>query len=92
MPQFKYSALDAAGGKVTGVLDARSAQRARNELASLFLQVEALKEKQTFGGIQITKKKIKRTDLMNFSRQLAAFLRAGIPILDALGRPHGECR
>ena len=83
MPQFKYSALDSDGERVTGVVDARSATRARNELGSLFLQVEALKEKQTLGGIQITKKKIKRQDLMNFSRQLAAFLRAGIPILDA---------
>src|SRR5579872_4936574 len=33
---------------------------------------------------EITKRKIPRQDLMNFSRQLAAFIRAGIPILEAI--------
>jgi type IV pilus assembly protein PilC len=84
VPQFKYVALDASGEKVTGVLDAGSAARAHNELVSRALHVREIKQKKGFGGIQITKKKIKRADLMNFSRQLAAFLRAGIPILDSL--------
>lgn len=35
-------------------------------------------------NLQITKKKVKRTDLMNLSRQLAAFMRAGIPLLTAI--------
>jgi len=84
VPQFKYSALDASGGSISGVIDAGSIARARNELAARALQVREIKEKKGFNGIQITKKKIKRADLMNFSRQLAAFLRAGIPILDSL--------
>ena len=33
---------------------------------------------------QFTKKQVPRKDLMHFSRQLAVFLRAGIPVLDAL--------
>lgn len=33
---------------------------------------------------ELTKKKVARKDLMHFSRQLAVFIRAGIPILDAL--------
>lgn len=33
---------------------------------------------------EITKKKVPRRDLMQFSRQLAVFIHAGIPILDAL--------
>ncbi len=33
---------------------------------------------------EITPKKVKSADLMNFSRQAAAFLRAGIPVLEAL--------
>ncbi len=84
MPQFKFRALDASGEKIVGVVDAASVARARNELVSRSLQVREVKEKKGFTGIQITKKKIKRADLMNFSRQLAAFLRAGIPILDSL--------
>jgi type II secretory pathway component PulF len=33
---------------------------------------------------ELTKKKVARKDLMHFSRQLAVFIKAGIPILDAL--------
>ncbi len=39
---------------------------------------------------EITKKKIPRKDLMHFSRQLAVFIKAGIPILDALEAIHEE--
>jgi type IV pilus assembly protein PilC len=34
--------------------------------------------------LEITKGKVKRKDLMHFSRQLAVFIKAGIPILEAL--------
>lgn len=34
--------------------------------------------------VELTAKKIRRADLMNLSRQLAAFLRAGIPLLAAI--------
>lgn len=34
--------------------------------------------------VEITKSKLKRTDLMNLSRQLASFMQAGVSILDAL--------
>ena len=36
-------------------------------------------------NVELTKKRIKRDDLMNLSRQLWTFLQAGIPILDAIG-------
>ena len=84
MLNFKYSALDPSGAKVSGTVDAISATRARNELLSRSFDAIEINEKKGFRGIELTKKKVKRTDLMNFSRQLAAFLRAGIPILDAL--------
>jgi type IV pilus assembly protein PilC len=84
VPEFKYSALDSSGDKVSGTVTAISAVRARNELLSRSFDQVVMKEKKGFRGIELTKKKVKRQDLMNFSRQLAAFLRAGIPILDAL--------
>jgi type IV pilus assembly protein PilC len=84
VPEFKYTAIDASGVKLRGTVDAMSAVRARNELLSQSLDIVEIKEKKGFRGIEITKKQVKRQDLMNFSRQLAAFLRAGIPILDAL--------
>lgn len=39
---------------------------------------------------EITRKKIPRKDLMHFSRQLAVFIQAGIPLLDALEAIHEE--
>jgi len=41
-------------------------------------------EKKSIWQFEITKKRVPRADLMNFSRQLAAFIRAGIPILEAI--------
>ena len=43
-----------------------------------------LKERKGLTQIEVTPKKLKPADLMLFSRQMASFLRAGIPILDAL--------
>src|SRR6266478_8400341 len=40
--------------------------------------------KKSIWQFEITKKRVPRADLMNFSRQLAAFIRAGIPILEAI--------
>jgi len=42
------------------------------------------KPKKSVLQFEITKKKVPRKDLMHFSRQLAVFIKAGIPILDAL--------
>lgn len=41
-------------------------------------------KKQSILQFELTKKKVPRKDLMHFSRQLAVFIKAGIPILDAL--------
>ena len=40
--------------------------------------------------MEITPKKVSRTEIMNFSRQLAAFVRAGIPIIDAIDTLRAE--
>jgi type IV pilus assembly protein PilC len=40
--------------------------------------------KRSIWQLEITRKQVPRADLMNFSRQLAAFIRAGIPILEAI--------
>ncbi len=84
MPKFKYVAIDPNGAKVSGVVDAASAVRVRNDLAGREFRDVKVRERKRFTQIEITAKKLKPVDLMNFSRQFAAFLRAGIPILDAL--------
>jgi type IV pilus assembly protein PilC len=40
--------------------------------------------------LEITRNKVPRKELMHFSRQLAVFIKAGIPILDALEAIHEE--
>lgn len=42
------------------------------------------KEKRSFGRIELTKQRVSEAELMHFSRQMASFIRAGIPILDAI--------
>jgi type IV pilus assembly protein PilC len=84
MPKYKFVATDPAGATVSGVLDAPSPTRARSELVGRDLAVVQVKEHKSFTQLEITPKKLKPADLMVFSRQMAAFLRAGIPILDAL--------
>jgi type IV pilus assembly protein PilC len=48
------------------------------------------KPKKSVLQFELTRKKIPRKDLMHFSRQLAVFIKAGIPILDALEAIHEE--
>ena len=79
MPKFKYVAIDPTGAKVSGVIDAASAVRVRNELVEPRAPNVEVKERKSLAQIEITTKKLKPVDLMNFSRQFAAFLRAGHP-------------
>jgi type IV pilus assembly protein PilC len=84
MPKFRYVAMDPSGTTVKGMLEAPSAVRARNDLLGRDLRLLDFKERKRFAEIEITPKKIRPAEVMVFSRQLASFLRAGIPILDAL--------
>jgi type IV pilus assembly protein PilC len=84
MAQFKYLAVAADGTKLRATTEAMSADSLRNELAARQLDVVKISEKKTFTKIEITKQKVKRADVMHFSRQIAAFVRAGIPLVDAL--------
>ena len=84
MPAYKYSALDPSGQKRSGVMEGTSAIAVRNALLAQRLDVQKVDERKSWTQIEITRKKVKPADVMNFSRQLGAFLRAGVPILEAL--------
>jgi type IV pilus assembly protein PilC len=47
-------------------------------------------KKKSILQLELTAKKVPRKDLMHFSRQLAVFIKAGIPIIDALEAIHEE--
>lgn len=84
MPTFRYAALDSSEHKIRGTLEATSATNARFELLTRDLQPVALKEQRKFGEFELTPKRLKAEDVMFLSRQLGAFVRSGIPLIDAL--------
>lgn len=84
MRKYRYAAVAQDKKRVRGVIESRSAAQARNELVSRHLRLIEIKERRALRQIEITRKRLKPVDIMNLSRQLSAFLRAGVPILEAL--------
>jgi type IV pilus assembly protein PilC len=84
MPTFTYLAESIDGTPTDGRIDAETTVAARVALAEQGLLVRDLKERRGFLQFELTTRKIPREDVMNLSRQLAAFVRAGVPILEAL--------
>lgn len=84
MPKFRYTATDAQGDTTSGVLQARNPAAVRNQLATQNLKVDNIKESKGFLSLEIGKQRVRRHDVMHLSRQLSAFVRAGVPILDGL--------
>src|SRR3954451_2175767 len=84
MPKFSYVAEAPDGARVKGLQEAETMTSARVALLSRDLSVKKLEEKHSLLQLEVTKTRIKRAELMHLSRQLAAFIRAGVPILDAI--------
>ncbi|MDO7867408.1 type II secretion system F family protein [Nocardioides jiangxiensis] len=84
MPKFAYVGVDPAGTQVKGV--ERAASRGDAEVALYQRQVRDIRvtEKKSILQYEISGPRIKRAEVMHLSRQIAAFLRAGLPILDAV--------
>ena len=82
--KYRYSAIDEAGKKVSGVEMAVSSGAAHLALLQRGLQPQQVEEKTSWMRFEITKKMVPRQDVMNFTRQLAVFMRAGIPIMEAM--------
>ena len=84
MPRFAYSAIDTSGTLVEGISKADTIADARASLLAHELFPTKLAEKRGLLQFEITKEKVKKKELMHFTRQLAVFVRAGIPITSAL--------
>jgi type IV pilus assembly protein PilC len=90
MAKYKYAGVTAEGAAVSGVVEADHVNDARVALADQGLYGLRVKERPSFWKMELKPKKVKRAEIMNFSRQLAAFVRAGIPILDAIDTLRAE--
>ena len=84
MPKFAYAAIDPQGGSVEGFTKADTIGEARKYLLGENLYPTKLEEHRGAMSFELTKEKVKKKELMHFTRQLAVFVKAGIPITDAL--------
>ncbi len=84
MPRFAYSAIDPNGAAVEGVTKADTIGAARALLVEQNLFPTQIEERRGMLDFELTKEKVKKKELMHFTRQLAVFVKAGIPITDAL--------
>jgi type IV pilus assembly protein PilC len=84
MPKFAYVGVALDGNEVKGTH--RAASRADAEVSLYERQVRHLRvtEKKSILQYELSGPRIKREAVMHLSRQIAAFLRAGLPILEAV--------
>jgi len=82
--RYHYEAFDPSGARVKGTEMAISSGAVHLALLEKGFQPIDVKEKPSILKLEITKKKVPRKDVMNFTRQLAVFIRSGIPIMEAL--------
>jgi len=81
---FKFTAIDGDGKTVKGIEKATTSGAAHMALMQRGLQPTEVEEKRSILKFEITKKIVPRKEVMNFSRQLAVFMKAGIPIMESL--------
>ena len=84
MPKFAYAAIDPSGAAVEGITKAETIGEARKVLVGQNLYPTKLSEHKGALQFELTKEKVKKKELMHFTRQLAVFVKAGIPITEAL--------
>ena len=84
MAKIKYLATTDTGTRARGVATATSLKTAMAGLVEQGFTVSQLKPKRSVLKFEITKEKLPQGELMHFSRQLSAFVRAGIPLIEAL--------
>ncbi len=86
MPFFRYVAKNKYGESVKGKVEAQNANQAAAELSSrelLVIDIHALTE-DSFGALKAALFGIKQGDVVNFTRQLATMITAGLPLASAL--------
>jgi len=84
LTDYRFKALDESGKQVSGTEKAASTGAAHVALLARGLQPLEVSARKSLAKFEITQKKVPRKDLTNFTRQLAVFMRAGIPIMEAL--------
>ena len=84
MPTYRYVAVGPDGSEIKDQLEAPSEDALRNQLLMRNLEVKQVKQKKSFNELELSPQRVPRPEIMHFSRQMAAFVRTGIPITEAL--------
>jgi type IV pilus assembly protein PilC len=84
MPKFAYVGVNVEGHEVKGTQKASSRADAEVSLYEQHVRHLRVTEKKSVLQYEISGPRIKREAVMHLSRQIAAFLRAGLPILEAV--------
>jgi len=93
MAKFKYAAVTPDGEQIVGVVKGSSIDGVTDSLAQQGMEVRLVTAvRRSILQTEITPHKIKLVELSNFSRQMAAFVGAGVPMLDALAVIESEAK
>jgi type IV pilus assembly protein PilC len=84
VPVYRYVAVGPDGAEVKETVEAPNEDALRNELMLRNLEVRSVKSKKKFNELELSPQRVPRQEIMHFSRQMAAFVRTGIPITEAL--------
>lgn len=84
MTRYAYVATTPDGGTATGVQKAPSRQAAELALYELELRDIQITERRSPLRFDVAAVRVKREQLMHLTRQLGAFIRAGLPLIEAV--------
>jgi type IV pilus assembly protein PilC len=84
MPRYAYVATRRDGQVESGVETADTREAAELALYQRELGDIRLSEKKSLLSLELTPTRVKREEVMHLTRQLGAFVRAGLPLIDAV--------
>ena len=82
--KYAYIAIRPDGQRATGVEQAQSRWAAELALHGRELRDIRVTEKKSFLQAELAAPRVKREEVMHLSRQLGAFVRAGLPLIEAV--------
>jgi type IV pilus assembly protein PilC len=92
MPKFRYAAVGADGKQITGIEKGTSIHGVASLLVDKGYEVRSVRKARNVLKAEITSAKADRAGVMHFSRQLSAFIKAGVPVADAMEMLQAEIR
>ncbi|GAA0925298.1 type II secretion system F family protein [Kribbella koreensis] len=84
MTRYAYVAIAPDGQRAKGITKADTREEAELALYERELRDIRVTEKPGVLQLEITARRVKREEVMHLSRQLGAFIKAGLPLIDAV--------